>query len=406
MTVEVSILALLGVLIIGGYYVGQAVRPLRVPSLIGYMLLGIVLGPSLLGWFDRETLDGLSFITEIILGFVAFSIGAELSIASLKQQGWGIISIILTESLLAFGLVTLAVYLVTGDLPMSLFFGAMAPASAPAGTVAVIHETKAKGPLTRALYAVVGFDDGLAIVIFGIAAAAARYLLVSADGGEVNGVWGELWRPIRELLFSAGIGCGVGFVFCLLMRRVKSASASLIHIFGALFAAIGLSQMAHASLILTNMFVGFVLVNFYRERDVQQVTRELYTLMPLMFILFFGLAGAHLRLGLLPQLGLTGAVYMLARSLGLVGGARIGAFLGGVRGVVQKYVGMGILSQAGVAIGLAMIVKQELASVGGDHAERIGAMVLTTVTATSVIFEIIGPMLARHALEKAGETRG
>ena len=175
---------LLGLVAIVGFYFGRAAQLARLPSLIGFMLLGVVLGPSLVGAFDEGSLATLSFITELALGFVAFSIGSELNVRALRHLGKGIVSIIVAESFAAFIVVAAVVYLITRSWTAALLFGAVAPASAPAGTVAVIQEYKAKGKLTTALYAVVGFDDGLAILIFGFAAALAKRIML----GSVLGV--------------------------------------------------------------------------------------------------------------------------------------------------------------------------------------------------------------------------
>ena len=148
---NMCLLTCVGIAAIVGFYWGRGARKIKLPSILGYMLLGIVSGPSLLNMFNESSLERLSFITQISLGFVAFSIGSELSLSSLKRLGPGIISIILAESFAAFIVVTIAVYLLTRDLPMAIVFGAVAPASAPAGTVAVIQEYKAKGSLTKAL---------------------------------------------------------------------------------------------------------------------------------------------------------------------------------------------------------------------------------------------------------------
>jgi Kef-type K+ transport system membrane component KefB len=352
-------------------------------------------------------MEHLSFITEIALGFVAFSIGAELSLSTLRRLGPGIISIILAESLAAFLVVMAAVYFLSRDLPLALIFGAMAPASAPAGTVAVIHEYKAKGSLTKALYAVVGFDDGLAIVIFGFAAAFAKNLLVAEATGHNGSILPAMWPPLKEVGLSVLVGGVIGFAFCQMVRRLQSSKDILIVIFGAVLLATGLSIRWHLSLIMTNMVVGFVLVNTRREALVHRVMAPLREVMPLTFILFFCLAGAHLEISSLPALGTLGLVYIVARSAGLIGGARLGSMIGHVDDKIKKYIGLGILSQAGVAIGLSLIVKHEFDLLDAEfslpHALTIGATVLTTITATCIFFEVIGPILTKVALTKAGE---
>jgi Kef-type K+ transport system membrane component KefB len=266
---HVSALALLGTVAIVGFYIGRVAKRIRLPSVVGYMIFGVILGPSIL-------------------------------------------------------------------------------------------KCKAKGTLTKTLYAIVGFDDGLAIIIFGFGASFAKSLL-----------------------------------------------DILIIIFGVVLLTTGLSTRWHLSLILTNMMLGFVLVNSRHEALVQRVRAPLLEIMPLVFILFFCLAGANMKLSAIPALGSIGAVYILGRSAGKIGGARLGASFGRVEEKVKKYVGLGILSQAGVAIGLSLIVKQEFSQLNLQynlpHAATIAVIVLTTITSTCVFFEIIGPILTKFALKKAGE---
>jgi len=404
---HISGLTLIGAATIISFYVGRAARLAKLPSLIGYMLVGVILGPSVLHLFDESSMERLSFITEIALGFVAFSIGSELNMSSLKRLGGGIISIILAESFGAFIVVVLAVYALTRDLPLALIFGSMAPASAPAGTVAVIHECRAKGSLTTTLYAVVGFDDGLAIIIFGFAAALAKTLLITEASGSAEGILAALLAPAEEIGLSFVVGGVAGLLFYQLVRKLHSAREILIVVFGVILICTGLSIRWHLSLILTNMVVGFVLANARHASLLHRVTAPLLEVMPLLFVLFFCLAGAHLQLSALPALGVVGIVYVLGRSAGLIGGARLGAAFGHVEDKVKKYVGLGILSQAGVAIGLSLIVKHEFtlldARYNAPHALAIGSSVLATITATCIFFEIIGPILTKVALKRAGE---
>ncbi|MCK5805707.1 MAG: cation:proton antiporter, partial [Lentisphaeria bacterium] len=253
-----EVFVLLGMVLFVGLYAGKMARRVRLPSLIGFMLLGVVLGPSALKWFGGENLEQLSFLTEMALGFVAFAIGAELSMKSLRKQGWGIVSIILAESFAAFFLVFGAVALLTRNIPLSLLFGALAPASAPAGTVAVIQEYKARGSLTQALYAVVGFDDGLAILIFGFAAALAKLLLLKELGvsGMPSGFWGTVQTPLVEIVGSLAVGLVLGLLFSALIRRMNAPKDLLILSVAVVFVGTGLANHFHLSLILTNMVIG------------------------------------------------------------------------------------------------------------------------------------------------------
>ena len=395
-------LVIIGGMVGIGFYAGRSMKHLRLPSIIGFMVIGVLLGPSLVNILHEDFQKKLSFITDVALSFVAVSIGLELSFRALKKQGAGIILVIFSESFLTFIVVTAGVYLLTRDLPLALVFGAIAPASAPAGTVAIIQEYRAKGPLTKALYSVVGFDDGLGIIIFGFAAAIAKSLLAGEAGGESLKWYLLITEPLVEIGLSLGVGAVLAGLFCLLARRLKNPRDIFILVFAVILVSAGLCRMLGLSVILTNMVMGIVIVNTQPSGLVEKLHRELSEFMPLLFILFFVLAGANLHVTALPALGVVGLIYIGTRIAGLMGGAALGASLGRLSPNIRKYLGMGILSQAGVAIGLSLVVKTEFAELGA-HGQAIGAGVITTVTATCIFFEIIGPILTKIALTKAGE---
>lgn len=392
-----------GIMMIIAFYLGKIMKFIKLPSLIGYMITGVLLGPSLVGLLSDSIQTNFEFITDIALSFVAVSIGLELSLTSLKRQGPGIITVIFAESFMAFFVVTGFVYLLTRDLPLALVFGAIAPASAPAGTVAIIQEYKARGKLTDALYAVVGFDDGLGIIVFGFASAIAQSLLHSEIGNQMN-IWLVLLEPLKEVVLSAAAGTVLGYLFGFLVKRLKDKVEVLILLFSMVLATAGVCSLLGLSEILTNMIFGIIVVNTQSSKVIHSIKSQLELFMPLLFVLFFALAGANLHLAALPALGITGAVYAVGRSAGLVSGAYIGSVIGKLEDKIKKYLGMGILSQAGVAIGLSLIVKQEFSHIS-EHGASIGLSVITTVTATSIFFEILGPILTKIGLTKAGEIR-
>ena len=392
-------LLLVGLMITGSFYLGKGMKWMRLPSIIGFMIIGVIAGniikPDILDKIHLATpkgfLDSLSFIPEIALALVALTIGLELSFVSLKKQGFGIVSIIFAESCGGIFIFKKAVFFVTRSWPRALLFGAIAPASAPAGTVAVIQECKAKGPLTKALYAVVGFDDGLGIIIFGFAAAIVRTILLNEAGESTGSLIAVLLSPLKEVLFSIIIGVASGMILCLLGRRLKNQRDLFILVFAFILLTTGICKFLHLSLILTNMLMGMIIVNTQPRGFIQQIGDETGNIMPLIYVIFFTLAGANLH----------------------VCGSRIGAKISNVEEKIRKYLGLGILSQAGVAIGLSLIVKHEFAGLGkiietvGDSVVRtgdsIGITVVTTVTATCIFFEIVGPILTKIALTKAKE---
>ncbi len=405
MNFEFTTLFLVGIAVSLGLYAGKLVRKLGLPSLIGYMVLGTLLGVSVLKIFPIETVHGLAFVTDLALGFVAFSIGSELSIRSLRKLGRSIGTIIVFESLAALLVVSIAVYALTHDLALAIILGAMAPATAPAGTVAVIQEFKAKGSLSQALYAVAGFDDGAAIVLFGFASTVAREILMAESSTSHSGLsfFNSIAQPGLELLLSIASGLLLGLTYSWLVRRLHSRNDIPALTFGIIAAGTGLATQFGLSLILLNMSIGFVVVNTSTTRLTKTISTSLRSLMPLLFILFFFLAGAHLDFAVLPGLGLAGVVYILSRSAGKIGGATIGAIIGKAEPKIRRYIGLGLLSQAGVAIGLSLLVRQQFSDIPGEHAAFISSSIVTTITATCIVFEIIGPIMTKYALRKAGE---
>lgn len=410
---SLPILFTVGIMFFVPLALSQLTTRVGLPNIIAYMVAGIILGPSILNFLDEQTLGDMEFITHMVLGFVAFKIGLEINIKEVMAHGRGIFITVLSESFLAVIMVALFLYLLTGNLPLALTFGALAPASAPAGTLAVIDETRSKGSLTRTLYSIVGIDDGLAIIIFGLISPVAIFLL-SYSGGSIaldSSIWVSLIEPFREIGLSILSG-GIAGALLIWLTRFKNFREELMPLsFGAVILVTGISQLANLSEILAGMVFGLVIGNFPNLEKIKNLEEEeVGFIIPLFYILFFTIAGANLHLKSLPGLGLIGLLYVAGRIIGKGSGAFIGASIGKMEPKVREYLGFGILSQAGVAIGLALVVKNRFQGLGpeideagltmGDH---IGNVVFTTITATSVIFEIIGPILAKYALKKSGE---
>ncbi|OPX28377.1 MAG: hypothetical protein B1H06_03385 [Candidatus Cloacimonas sp. 4484_143] len=408
---NIPILLIFGLITIIGFYFGRNMRYLKLPTIIGYMILGVILGPSGFNILTDEMQEKLGFLPDIALGFVALSIGLELNLKTLKKLGKSIIYIILFESFGAFILVFFSLYLLTHNSAISLVFAAIAPASAPAGTVAVIQEYKARGNLTKALYAVVGFDDGLGIIIFGFSLAVVQDILLRQTGEVSAGLLQTILFPLKEILVSFVVASVISVLYAVLGRKLKNSNDVLILTIGFVLMACGLCQLLHLSLILTNMIIGMVIVNTQPRSLISSIQDKLPLLLPLLFILFFTLAGSNLHINALPSLGVLGIVYIFSRSFGLIGGSRFGAAVGKAEKNIKNYLGLGILSQAGVAIGLSLMLKQEIKGMGTiidtvsgkTSGDEIGSIVITTITATCIFFEIIGPILTKIALKKAGE---
>lgn len=392
-----DMLFFVAIAIIFGFIGGKLAHRIKLPGVVGYLIAGLILGPSFLNVFNSSLLGKLSIFTNITLSLVAFIIGSEMRLSTLKEMGKGIGVIVLLESFGAFLLVATGTYLLTGKLYLSLIFGAMAPASAPAGTVAVLQECKAKGRLTNALYAVVGLDDGLAVIMFAVAIALAKLLFI----GETISVMAILEGPVFEIFGSIILGAVVGIITGYFARKVREDEGVLAVSLGGILICAGIANYLHFSLILANLSLGMVFVNLFSMsnrrayRAVQSITLPIY-------IIFFFMAGASLQIKLLPSIGILGLVYMLCRMGGLIGGSALGAMLSRQNSIIRKYLGLGILSQAGVAIGLAVLAASEFDSLG-EEGQRLAITVVNTIAATTILFEIIGPIGTKFAISRAGE---
>jgi Kef-type K+ transport system membrane component KefB len=394
-----SLLFFIGVALVVGLLGAKMFKKLKFPAVVGYIIAGVILGPSVLGVFNLELLDNLRGFSDLALSIVAFIIGSQMRLSILKKMGKGIVTIILSESFLAFFVVGLGVYLLTDKIYLALIFAAIAPASAPAGTAVVLQEHKAKGPLTNTLYAVVGLDDGLAIIIYAFSAALAKVFL---QGGSISLL--EIAKdPLIEIFGSIMLGVLMGIIFGYFVRKLRLKEDILVVSLGVILIASGIAKYLHFSLILTNLSIGMVFANIFLLAN-RRVYQALESITSPIYIIFFVIAGAHLQLKLLPAMGLLGIIYIITRIIGLSGGAFLGATLAKQPPVIRKYLGFGILSQAGVAIGLALMATSEFSQMGAAGQE-LAVKVINTVAATTIIFEIIGPIATKFAIEKAGESK-
>jgi Kef-type K+ transport system membrane component KefB len=409
---EIPLLFIIGMMILASLLFSGLVKKAKLPAIVAYMIMGFILGPSVTGIINSDLLQKMDFLTKAILAFVAFKIGIEIDLREMRKKGKGIIITAISQSLGAMIVVTVAVYVLTGEFALALCLGAIAPASAPAGTVAVIDEYNAKGSFTHSLLYIVGIDDGLGVIIFGLLTPLAAFFITqSANTGFNTDFVLSFIEPIIEITISIIVGILSGKLFVFIGRDKKTLKYAMSLTFGFVILLSGICQLASLSFILTNMVFGLTIGNDKKHRFMKQIEEEdIGIIMPLFFLLFFTIAGANLHINMLSHMGLIAGIYIIGRATGKISGTYIGAKIGGLSHKEQQYLGFGTLSQAGVAIGLTLILKQQLQGVGpvidensltmGDY---IGQTIFTTITATSVFFEIIGPILAKYGLKKAGE---
>ena len=394
-------LEILGIAILAGFAGGKAMESLKVPSVAGYVIVGVLLGGSLTGVFSAADLAHMGVVGDLALGVIAFSIGGELEGRALRRLARSLFPIVFLEAFGAMVAVTTGVWLWTRDLPLALVLGAISSATAPAATVMVIRELRASGVLTRTLMAVVGIDDAIALVLYAVAAALAKALLSSKAVWSLGAVAATAGMDIGG---SLALGVAAGLIVGPLLSHLGSREASLSVTIGALVAIAGVAEQTGVSPLLANMAFGALLVNV-APLSTKALVEQISTLGAPILIGFFVLAGAHLRLDLLPSLGMLGVIYLLARIFGKVSGAALGAWLSGAPEVVRRNIGYGLLSQVGIAIGLSLVVAGEFSGFGPEG-RRLALTVINILLATTVVTEVVGPILARKALLRSGEAGG
>jgi Kef-type K+ transport system membrane component KefB len=405
--------------LVAGLLISRVVKPLKLPAVTGYLIAGILIGPYCLGQlnlpegFDvigmlhtTEGVEQLGIISKVALGFIAFAIGTEFEIKNLKKIGKqatvvGILQAVVTMVVVDAALIGLHFILGEDKLPLSvaIILGAIATATAPAATLMVVKQYKARGPLTDILLPVVALDDAVGLVAFAVSFGVARAL----QSGKVDLI-SMLVEPLIEVVGSLILGALMGALFTWVESFFKSNSKRLCLSLTFVLMSVSLSMLKFSiggvhvgfSSLLVCMMLGTVFCNICKHADELMEKTDKWT-MPI-YILFFVLSGAELELSVLTSgiVVLIGAVYILFRSLGKYVGAFSSAKMTGCNENIVKYLGVTLLPQAGVALGMSITVKEIMGAAEGSLVRNI---ILFSV----LIYELVGPMLTKIALTKAGD---
>ena len=383
-----NLLYFLALMLLGGLFFSRFAKVTHLPNVTGYLFAGLIIGPYLLNWIPLDVSENLNLISDVALGFIAFTIGGEFKLSYFKRVGMTPIVIAVFEALVAVILVDGVLVLVGVDLPFALVLGSIAAATAPAATVMVIKQYKAKGPVTETLLSVVAIDDAVALVLFGISVAVAKAL----TAGEFS-LAESVLVPMWEIGFSLVGGAILGVILTFLSRFFESRGNRLSLGIAFVMVAIVLSQEYDGSSLLMVMAMSAIYANLYKHVNTIMELTERMT--PPIFILFFVLSGSHLNLGILPQVGLIGSIYIIFRVIGKMAGASFGAQLMQASPAVKSYLGPALIPQAGVAIGLTFVAQ----SVVPMYAPAIRAIILCA----TLVYELVGPAITKLSLQKAGE---
>jgi len=380
----------LGIVLVGALVAERIISYLKIPAITSYILLGILLGPYALNVTGGGLIASSELLSNIVLGFIAFHIGKNFSVEHFKMIGKAVLSVSISVTVATLICVTVGIYYVAHQpFHIALLFGAISTATAPATTMMVIRQYKARGMFTDVLLGTVAIDDAWGIMIFSVSLAIAQVLQVGQFSEWI--IMAVTIKAAAKIFLSVILGSIMAIIASRISGYLKRREDVLTFILGAILINTGVALYFHMSPLLSNMFFGAMLVNIEKTsfkffESVNSVDWPLY-------VMFYVLAGANLDIGLLGSLGLIGSVYIISRIFGRIGGAYAGAVIAGTEQSIRRYMGLALMAQAGVAIGLAMMAKASLPHTGGA--------ILNTIIATTVVYEIFGPIAARYALLKA-----
>ena len=423
-----NVLLILAIALFAGLLLSRLAKVLKLPAVTAYLVAGVIIGPCCLGllgnhlgleWLGFNSIHAVeefSIISDVALGFIAFSIGNEFRLSELKQIGKkatiiGILQAVITTVVVDIALVALY-FIIPNNLPVeaAIILGAIASATAPAATLMVIKQYKAHGPVTKTLLPVVALDDAVGLVLFAVSFGIAKSML--ASGGSVN-VASIIIEPLIEVVFSLTVGIVMGVIFTFIERFFHSRSKRLAVSVAFVFLTVAITMIPFPKIagihiacspLLSCMMLGTVFCNIC-DFSAELMDRLDRWTAPI-YVLFFVISGAELDLFTVFKDGMLvviGVVYIAFRCLGKYFGARFSADISKAEPNVRKYLGITLFPQAGVALGMVNMVYAELKGYESSVASTVCQVVRIVILFSVLIYELVGPFLTKMALTKAGE---
>ena len=411
-----SILLSVSIALLAGLMMTRAFKPFKLPSVTAYLIAGVLIGPYCLGrlgieglgFESGEAVEALRLVADVALGFIAFSIGSEFKLEELKKTGKQATVIGIFQALIATLFVDVALYFVHIAMPdkltleQAIVLGAIATATAPAATLMVVRQYKAEGPLTKLLLPIVALDDAVGLIVFAVSFGIAKTMI----SGNLDMV-SIILNPILEIVFSLGLGAIMGWILTQLEKMFNSNTNRLNMTIAFVFLTVSLSMLdfhigpAHISFssLLVCMMMGTIFCNICPLADDLMEKSDKWT-SPLL-ALFFVISGAELELNVFADMAIVfiGATYIIFRSLGKYFGTFASAKATKCSPNICKYLGITLLPQAGVALGMCAIAASSV-EMGNQ-----GALIRNITLFAVLIYELVGPLLTRQALMAAGDIK-
>ena len=378
----------LAVMLFSGFLMTRLTKLAHLPNVTGYILAGVLIGPCVLNLIPETVQNGMDFVTDVALAFIAFGVGKYFKLGRLRKNGRSVLILTVFESLIAALLVFLVmVFVFRLPIPFSLLLGAIGSATAPASTIMTIRQYKAKGQFVDILLQIVALDDAVALLAFSVCAAIAQAM---EGGGGISPK--AVLLPILWNLLALAAGALAGFLLHKLIGENRSSQHRLVLVTALLLSITGFCIALDISPLLACMVMGAVYINVSGNK---KVFKQVNGFTPPIQLLFFVLSGMRMDLTALKAAGLIGVVYFLVRIIGKYAGAWLGAVLGKASVPIRRYLGLALIPQAGVSIGLALLGQRILPA-------ESGALLSTIILSSGVLYEMIGPACAKAAIFLSG----
>ncbi|MWJ27069.1 sodium:proton exchanger [Halomonas sp. ZH2S] len=384
---HIPLTLIFGVLLLTGWFAHVAGEKTGIPRVSLLLVIGVIAGPDMLDLVPDQVSSWFDQVTHLALAMVGFLLGERFMGRELKRSGRKVLIISIGEVLSAAVAVFLATQLIGLDPVMGLLLAAMAPASAPAATLDVINEEGASGPLSGIVLGVVAIDDAWGVILFSILLVLAQAL--NSDMAPLGWMLSAIW----EVFGGIALGVILGFPMALMTGHMRKGEPTLLEASGFVLLCGGLALWLNISYLLACMALGATVAN--RAKHYKRPFSDIKGAIEPFMVMFFLLAGFKMDIGMLPSLGMIGAVYIVSRTIGLIGGGALASSVAGADSVVRRNVGWCLLSQAGVALGLALLVEERF--------PEVGSKILPLVIGSTIIFELLGPIFVRWRLKRAGE---
>lgn len=383
-----GILLALCIILVAGFLFTRLTNLFRLPKVTGYIIVGVLIGPWVLKLIPQTLVEHMDFVSDIALACIAFGVGKYFKLGEMGKTGKGILLITVMEALTAGVFVTAVTYLLfRTTFDFALLLGAVSTATAPASTIMTIKQYHAKGEFVRVLLQVVALDDAVCLLAFSCASAIA-----AADfGGGISA--GQLILPVIYNICALLLGAGCAAVLSRIITPSRSKDSRLILLLAGLLGISGLCSLVNVSPLLACMLFGAVYANLRKED--KRIFKQLDNFTPPVMALFFIESGMKLDVSSLKTAGLIGVVYFLVRIVGKYAGSFISCRMAHMDKNICRYLGLGLIPQAGVSIGLAALGQRILPPAMGNQ-------LLTIILSSSVLYEMIGPACAKFAIFRSG----